>query len=64
MPRHTKFRRAALWVALGACIAATSPAVFAQSATGAIDPAERKRSIASDAIRTTPPPASGRSGFP
>ena len=49
MPRHTKFRRAALWVALGACIAATSPAVFAQSATGAV----AGRATAGDQITVT-----------
>src|SRR5690606_2145126 len=49
MPRQTKFRRAALWVALGACIAATSPAVFAQSATGAV----AGRATAGDQITVT-----------
>ena len=33
---HTRFRRAALCIALGACFAATTPVVFAQSATGAV----------------------------
>lgn len=33
---HTRFRRAALCIALGACIAATTPVVFAQSATGSV----------------------------
>ncbi|MDH5833551.1 TonB-dependent receptor [Luteimonas kalidii] len=33
---HTRFRRAALCIALGACIAATTPTVFAQSVTGAV----------------------------
>ena len=36
MSTHPQFRRAALWIALGACIAATTPTVFAQSATGAV----------------------------
>ncbi len=51
MSRPTKFRRAALWAALGACIAATSPAVFAQSATGAI----AGRATAGDQITITSP---------
>ncbi len=33
---HQTFRRAALCIALGACFAATTPVVFAQSATGAV----------------------------
>jgi len=33
---HKTFRRAALCIALGACFAATTPLVFAQSATGAV----------------------------
>ena len=33
---HTRFRRAALCIALGACFAATTPVVLAQSATGAV----------------------------
>ncbi len=33
---HKTFRRAALCIALGACFAATTPVVFAQSATGAV----------------------------
>lgn len=36
MPRHTKFRRAALCIALGACFATTTPMVLAQSSTGAV----------------------------
>lgn len=34
--RPTRFRRAALWIALGACIAAVAPTVSAQSTTGAV----------------------------
>ena len=33
---HTNFRRAALCIALGACLSAITPAVMAQSATGAV----------------------------
>ncbi|MGY0611561.1 TonB-dependent receptor [Luteimonas sp. A501] len=33
---HTKFRRAALCIALGACLTTLAPAVMAQSATGAV----------------------------
>ncbi|NLA69023.1 MAG: carboxypeptidase regulatory-like domain-containing protein, partial [Gammaproteobacteria bacterium] len=33
---HTKFRRAALCIALGACLSAMSPVVLAQSATGSV----------------------------
>ncbi|GGK07743.1 TonB-dependent receptor [Luteimonas terricola] len=33
---HTKFRRAALCIALGACLSAMTPVVMAQSATGAV----------------------------
>lgn len=49
MSRPTKLRRAALWVALGACIAATPPAVLAQSATGAV----AGRATAGDQITVT-----------
>ena len=33
---HTKFRRAALCIALGACLSAMTPVVMAQSATGSV----------------------------
>ncbi|WP_202840809.1 TonB-dependent receptor [Luteimonas saliphila] len=46
---HTRFRRAALCIALGACIAATTPTVFAQSATGAV----AGRASAGDQITAT-----------
>ncbi|TYT24805.1 TonB-dependent receptor [Luteimonas viscosa] len=45
----TTFRRAALCIALGACIAATTPAVFAQSVTGAV----AGRASAGDQITVT-----------
>lgn len=34
--RHTKLRRAALGLALGACLSAMAPVVVAQSVTGAV----------------------------
>lgn len=46
---HTRFRRAALCIALGACIAATTPVVFAQSVTGAV----AGRASAGDQITVT-----------
>ena len=49
MSTHPQFRRAALWIALGACIAATTPTVFAQSATGAV----AGRATAGDQITIT-----------
>ena len=51
MSTHPQFRRAALWIALGACIAATTPTVFAQSATGAV----AGRATAGDQITITNP---------
>src|SRR5690554_4219822 len=35
-PRQTKLRRAALCIALGACLSAVAPVVVAQSVTGAV----------------------------
>ncbi|MCW5579995.1 MAG: TonB-dependent receptor [Luteimonas sp.] len=46
---HKTFRRAALCIALGACFAATTPIVFAQSATGAV----AGRASAGDRIAVT-----------
>ena len=53
---HHTFRRAALCIALGACFAATTPVVFAQSATGAV----AGRASAGDQI-TIVNPATGAS---
>ncbi|WP_149193962.1 TonB-dependent receptor [Luteimonas suaedae] len=46
---HTKFRRAALCLALGACLSATTPAVLAQNVTGAV----AGRATAGDQISVT-----------
>ena len=47
--RHTRFRRAALCIALGACFGVTTPIVLAQSSTGAV----AGRAAAGDQITIT-----------
>ncbi|MGO1892823.1 MAG: carboxypeptidase-like regulatory domain-containing protein, partial [Luteimonas sp.] len=49
--RHTKLRRAALGLALGACLSAMAPVVVAQSVTGAV----AGRATAGDQVVLTNP---------